>query len=605
MMAPLVAPEATYALRNPAVDWRELYDLGFSLIPIRFGSKMPAIQWAGFQTLRASWDEISVWARAGHNAGIVTGQLSGVIVLDLDSGDAIEEAERRGLPATLSVKTARGRHVYFRWPGFKVRNKVKIFDGADVRADGGYVVAAGSRHETGAEYRWETYPAWNEIADAPEWLLILLRGQDDAEAAQRLPIAAANSAYGQRALDQELTILRNASAGGRNHQLNRSAYALAQLAAGGHLDAAVAQSTLADAAIIIGLEPHEIERTIESGWQAGLREPRGPRKIEATGRPTIISARALSQMAFAELQWALPGILPEGLAILAGRPKFGKSFLGLQMAIAIATGEGKNFGVAELQAGDVLVCALEDSERRLRDRLRRLYPFGHAPERLQFATAWPRTDQAGIEELEKWCDEHNSARLIILDTWRAIKPLSNGRASSYDEDANAAAPLLEFAKRHPGLAVLVVHHVRKTEADDVFDTISGTHGLTGIFDTLMVLGRHGDGAKLAAQGRDLDGYEKALERDQRTGGWIVKGDTVPLAKTGERQELLDLLAAADGPLSLAEIAGSVSKQTGTTRHLLKFLIADGAIYQPGHGQYALAPSQFPQGAQFNEDEHPF
>lgn len=79
MMAPLVAPEATYALRNPAVDWRELYDLGFSLIPIRFGSKMPAIQWAGFQTLRASWDEISVWARAGHNAGIVTGQLSGVI----------------------------------------------------------------------------------------------------------------------------------------------------------------------------------------------------------------------------------------------------------------------------------------------------------------------------------------------------------------------------------------------------------------------------------------------------------------------------------------------------------------------------------------------
>jgi hypothetical protein len=191
---------------------------------------------------------------------------------------------------------------------------------------------------------------------------------------------------------------------------------------------------------------------------------------------------------------------------------------------------------------------------------------------------------------------------VILDTWRAIKPTANGRGSAYDEDATAAAPLLEFVKRRPGLAVVVVHHVRKMEADDVFDTISGTHGLTGIFDTLMVLARHGEGAKLSAQGRDLDGYEKALERDRRTGGWIVTGDTVALAKTGERQELLDLLTAAGVPLSLAELARSVGKRPDTARHLLKSLLAEGSIYQPSHGQYALSSTQLPLLTQSDEIE---
>lgn len=448
----------------------------------------------------------------------------------------------------------------------------------------------------------------NPLSTMPDWLLEVASGNTLAE--KSLPTQMSSSAksqapssrYGQRAMDRELVILGNTPKGSRNDQLNKSALALAQLAAGGQIEAEQAQNALRYVAHTIGLGIDEIERTLKSGWQAGWQKPRDPKGNEAARRPTIISALALSEMVFAELQWAIPGILPEGLAILAGRPKFGKSFLSLQMAIAIATGEGKNFGVGELEAGDVLVCALEDSERRLRDRLRRMYPFGHAPERLHFATAWPRMDQAGIAELEKWCDEHSKARLIILDTWRAIKPSSNGRASAYDEDANAAAPLLEFAKRRPGLAVLVIHHVRKTEADDVFDTISGTHGLTGIFDTLMVLARHGEGAKLSAQGRDLDGYEKALERDPRTGGWIVNGNAVALAKTGERQELLDFLAAARGPLSLSALARSVGKKPDTARHLLKSLIAEGSVYQPSHGQYSVTSTQFPQHAQFQEDE---
>ena len=435
----------------------------------------------------------------------------------------------------------------------------------------------------------------------PAWLVAATSGQQKSERIFSHFVARSSSAataYGQAALEGELQALRGAKLGGRNDQLNRSVFAMAQLAAAGEIEADGARAALTETALFLGLTSEEIEATFASGWQAGQHKLRISKPTEAlpTPRPVTISADVLANKSFANLQWAVPEILPEGLAILAGRPKFGKSFLSLQLAIAIATGDGTRYGFPALEMGDVLVCALEDSERRLRDRLRQFHPFGYAPPRLHFATSWPRIGQGGIEELGAWCDSHPDARLIVIDTWRAIKPPA-GRASAYDEDANAAAPLLDFTRQRPGLAVLVVHHIRKTEAEDVFDTISGTHGLTGIFDTLMVLTRHGEGAKLAAQGRDLDGYEKAVERDRRTGGWTLKGDAPALAKTGERQELLDLLAQAKTPLRLSELAKAVGKMPDTTRRLLAALINEGGVHQPGHGLYALTPTQFSQDAQ--------
>lgn len=594
---------------RPRIDWHELHDLGFSVIPVRVGEKIPAVQWARFQTERASLGAIETWHCEGHNAGIVTGAISGIVVLDCDTPDAVVRAKELGIPeSTVSVRTAKGCHVYFNHPGFPVPNKTSLLPGMDVRGDGGFVVAPGSVHPSGVLYEWINDPAWHEIAPLPEWLLDMLCGQPEAEAPSLPPIAAGRTPYGQRALESELTILRNTREGSRNDQLNRSAHALAQLAAGGQIETGEAQTALRDAALAIGLEADEIERTLASGWQAGFLAPRGPKETVALlpSRPTIISADVLLAKDFPELQWAIPGFLTEGLAILAGAPKLGKSFLSLQMAVAVATGEGKAFGIHEFVAGDVLYCALEDSERRLRDRLARIYPSGGAPKRLHFATTWCRLDQGGIEELDGWCNEHPDARLVILDTLRAIKSVSRGRGSAYDEDAAAVAPLLDLARRHPGVAFLVIHHVRKSEAADIFDMISGTHGLTGVFDALLVLARHGEGAKLAAQGRDLEPYEKAMERDRRTGGWIVKGDAVALAKTEERQELLDLLATADRPLSLAELANDVGKAKDTTRHLLKALVAEGSVSQPSHGKYFLAHSQFAQKPQFEEDEeYPF
>ena len=101
--------------------WLALYDMGFSLIPLKPRDKTPLTGWRAYQNRRASRSDIEAWYQATPNAniGIVTGAISELIVLDLDSADAVAEAERRGLPDTLMVRTGKGRHVYLRHPGVR------------------------------------------------------------------------------------------------------------------------------------------------------------------------------------------------------------------------------------------------------------------------------------------------------------------------------------------------------------------------------------------------------------------------------------------------------------------------------------------------------
>jgi hypothetical protein len=302
-----------------------------------------------------------------------------------------------------------------------------------------------------------------------------------------------------------------------------------------------------------------------------------------------LSAEALGQQHFPPMSWVVPGILPEGLAILAGKPKFGKSFLALDLAIAIATG-GMALRHIQCEAGDVLYLALEDGRRRIRDRLKLLVPFGEdMPSHLFFETAAMRL-RSGLErQIDDWLDLHPGARCVIIDTYARVKPEGSGRGSAYDDDAASLAPLHELALGRPGLSVVVIHHTRKLESDDAFETISGTHGLTGIADSLLVLGSHGTGAKLAGQGRDMEGFEKALTRDEFSGGWRLEGDARALAKTGERQALLDVLTEADGEvLTTSRIAKAAGVSESSASHRLKALVAEGLASKPNYGKWTLA-----------------
>jgi hypothetical protein len=160
----------------------------WSVIPMRAYDKRPLIKWQDYQQRRATEFEINEWYHRwpDANVGIVTGSISGIVVLDIDpkhDGDkslAVWEKEHGPLPRTAEVKTGGGgRHLYFRHPGGVVHNKVGIAPGIDLRGDGGCVVAPPSIHSSGNHYLWVQGHEPGKIvpADLPAWLLESIRGK--------------------------------------------------------------------------------------------------------------------------------------------------------------------------------------------------------------------------------------------------------------------------------------------------------------------------------------------------------------------------------------------------------------------------------------------
>lgn len=159
---------------------------GFSVIPVG-KNKKPLVEWAEYQDRLPTGAEIREWWRRwpGANVAIVTGRVSGVVVLDVDGPEAREALQGRPLPPTPCVLTGKGTHYYFQHPGFQARNFVKKLPGLDFRGDGGYVLAPPSLHPSGRRYRWAEYLSLKDVALAPcpEWLLELIgpaAGQDGA-----------------------------------------------------------------------------------------------------------------------------------------------------------------------------------------------------------------------------------------------------------------------------------------------------------------------------------------------------------------------------------------------------------------------------------------
>lgn len=138
-----------------------------------------------------------------------------------------------------------------------------------------------------------------------------------------------------------------------------------------------------------------------------------------------ITAAALMDKAFEPISYIVPGYVCEGLTVLAGAPKLGKSWLTLGWALAIAS-ETLAFGTIPVMGGDVLYLALEDNERRLKARLLHM-SIRHAPERLTFHTSWPDLDNGCVDAVAAWLGSHPEARLVIVDVLAKVRGLANGR----------------------------------------------------------------------------------------------------------------------------------------------------------------------------------
>ena len=235
------------------------------------------------------------------NIGVATGAASGLVVVDVDPRSGGTESLARlqalmgSLPATLTAATGGGGwHLFFTHPGVEVRNTAgrlpgvaEPLSGLDLRGDGGYVVAAPSRHASGGTYRWDGDPA-GPLAAPPAWLRPAERRVFPTGGPARRAPERGGSPYGLAALRAELSDVRAAAVGDRNNRLNRAAFSLGMLAAGGELDSALVEEELLHAAADVGLGETEAQASVRSGMKAGAREPR---RRPATARPPLTRAR--------------------------------------------------------------------------------------------------------------------------------------------------------------------------------------------------------------------------------------------------------------------------------------------------------------------------
>jgi len=163
----------------------------------------------------------------------------------------------------------------------------------------------------------------------------------------------------------------------------------------------------------------------------------------------------------------------------------------------------------------------------------------------------PRLKDGGVQLIREWIECHPEARLIAIDTLVKVRDPRAVQDSSYEADYASVAQLKSLADEK-GVAIVLVHHVRKMAADDPLDTVSGTTGLTAAVDSVLVLTRDGSGTTLHGRGRDIEEIEDAVEFDREACLWRVTGKAVEVRRTDERTAIIGILRGADGPLAPAK-----------------------------------------------------
>ena len=227
-------------------------------------------------------------------------------------------------------------------------------------------------------------------------------------------------------------------------------------------------------------------------------------------RLQTIDADTLQSTAYEPVSFVVDDLLPQGLHLLAGAPKIGKSWLALWLCLCAA--QGKPFWTFTTRPCEVLYLCLEDSFQRIQSRLFDLTE--DAPPTLHFAVMSQQLHNGLVEQIEQFLKEHPQTRLIVIDTLQRIRTAGND-ANPYASDYRDIGVLKALADKYR-IAVLLVHHLRKMNDDDPMNMISGTTGLSGAVDSSFTLveDKRGSGkATLSCIGRDIEYRELTLERN--------------------------------------------------------------------------------------------
>ena len=248
--------------------------------------------------------------------------------------------------------------------------------------------------------------------------------------------------------------------------------------------------------------------------------------------------------------------------------------------------------IVRFEQGGVLYLALEDIKRRLQGRLRFMLGETEPPERLYLSTEWPNSSDGGLVLLEAFIKEHTETILIIIDTMARFSPPSKPSRSLYEQDYAKISELKDFADRH-SVSILLVHHLRKMGDENPVNMLSGTTGLSGAADGILVIdrGENKDQATLFVTGRDIEENKFGLRLNKDLLSWELLPNSGMIGLSTERQTIVEVLSSAIKPMGPKQIAEELGQSDSTNiRQLLSKLLSDGLIEKTGHGRYQITHS---------------
>lgn len=240
----------------------------------------------------------------------------------------------------------------------------------------------------------------------------------------------------------------------------------------------------------------------------------------------VFSASQLVDMNLPELKTIVEDIIKVGVITLSAKSKMYKSWLCLQMAIAVTTGK-RFLGKATNQC-DVLYIDLENDKRISRDRLLKLLNGEAPPQNLFIVNDVPTMKNGFTVTMENFLNRNNNVHLIIIDVFAKIKYQKKSNQSDYDCDYQSIGELKTLAEKYDCAIILVMHNRKMVDDTDPFSNILGSSALMGASDESIVIykqKRSDEESFISITGRTVESNDYTATFDKETCMWKLLGTT--------------------------------------------------------------------------------
>lgn len=322
----------------------------------------------------------------------------------------------------------------------------------------------------------------------------------------------------------------------------------------------------------------------------------------------MMTAKELYQADFPREEWPIDQIIPQGLSVLAAPGKTGKSFMVLQMGMAIT--HGRPFLGQKTKKGPVIYAALEDSFAALKDRMISVFPdMSELSDDFHMLTEFPRLDEEGLGYLTSMIEKIKPV-LCVFDTWVKVKPVGKSKRDEnvYESDSRFSSEIKKVADRY-GTAILLLTHFHKGggQRKDWLEAITGSLGLVGVADQLLAIERERNAITgiLKRAGRKLVDSEE-IGMNWINPGWEFCGNAQEMLQSTQRQEILSVVKEAGEPVSARYAAEMLGKNQNTVKNLMRKMVKAGTLNVTSQGRYfpndGYTDRRFPKEEDSRDDE---